>query len=74
MNTGYNGCSITTWRTLPNKLQAEPNTNMKVGCCKVDEQQVAEECAEVKLGMAGDKSDNGEHFVSFSALNNFALV
>ena len=47
---------------------------MKVGCCKVDEQQVAEECAEVKLGMAGDKSDNGEHFVSFSALNNFALV
>ena len=58
---------------IPNKLQGEPNTNMKVGCCKAGEQQVAEECAEVKLGKAGDKSDNGEHFVSFSGLNNFAL-
>ena len=60
--------------STPNKLQTELNTNMKLGCCKVGEQQVAEEATVVKSGVAGNKSDNGECFVSFSALNNYAIV
>ena len=57
-----------------NKLQAEPKTDMKVGCWKVGEQRVAEEGTVVKLGMARNKNDDGERFVSFSTLNNFAIV
>ena len=36
--------------------------------------QVVEEGTVAKLGIAEDKSDSGEHFVSFSTLNNFAVV
>ena len=52
-------------------LQAEPRTNMKV---KYWKQQIAEEGTVVKLGMARNKNDDGERFVSFSTLNNFAIV
>ena len=37
-------------------MQAEPKTNMKVGCWKVGEEQVAEEATVAKLGMTGDKN------------------
>ena len=47
---------------------------MKVACWKVGEQRVAEEGTVVKFGMARNKNDDGERFVSFSTLNNFAIV
>ena len=41
---------------------------------KVGEQQLGEEGTVGKFGMAGQRSDKGECFVSFCMLNNLAIV
>ena len=41
---------------------------------KVGEQQLGEEGIVGKFGMIGERSDNGERFVSFCALNNLAIA
>ena len=41
---------------------------------KVGEQQLGEEDIVGKFGMIGERSDNGERFVSFCALNNLAIA
>ena len=40
----------------------------------VGQQQLEEEGTVGKFGMAGERSDNGERFVSFCALNNLVIV
>ena len=47
-----------------------------VGHCnaKLGEQQLGEEGTVEKFGMTGERSDNGERFVSFCALNNLAIA
>ena len=44
------------------------------GNAKLGEQQIGEEGIVGKLGMTGERSDNGERFVSFCALNNLAIA
>ena len=41
---------------------------------KVGKQQLGEEGNVEKFGMKGEKSDNGERFVSFCTLNNLAIA
>ena len=41
---------------------------------KVEEKQVGGEGTVGKFGMAREKSDKGERFVAFCALNNLAIV
>ena len=41
---------------------------------KVGEQQLGEEGIVGKFGMIGERSDNGERFVSFCALNNLDIA
>ena len=41
---------------------------------KVGEQQLGEEGIVGRFGMIGERSDNGERFVSFCALNNLAIA
>ena len=41
---------------------------------KVGEQQLGEEGIVGKFGMTGERSDSGERFVSFCALNNLAIA
>ena len=41
---------------------------------KVGEQQLGEEGIIGKFGMTGERSDNGERFVSFCTLNNLAIA
>ena len=47
-----------------------------IGDCnaKVLEQQLGEKEIVGRFGMAGERSDNGERFVSFCALNNLAIA
>ena len=41
---------------------------------KVGEKQLGEEGIVGRFGMIGERSDNGERFVSFCALNNLAIA